>query len=200
MRLHPQSARQRYHAAGWSAPNHAWKVHLMRTAVTTIAVLLASLATAAAQANSELRPAQYSLKNTDVYYATPFSRKVATGSVIPFDKTYAEMTAEQKRFLRSQYENMADADEPPFPEAGLERIFRAVARGQQKRLARGELSIIVDIDASGMATKASVYSTPDTDLANYTAGVLLKQRYKPALCGGQTCAMQFPFRVTLTVD
>lgn len=172
----------------------------MRRVVAVGALVIASLAGAGVRAQPEGAPKRYSLKAMDSTFATPYSRKVASGSAIPFDKTYAELAEEEKRLVRSQYENMAETDEPPFPLAGLAPLYRAVADGQQRRLAEGELSVIVDVDASGQALQAAVYKTPDPALASYVAGVLLKQKYKPAVCGGQACAMQFPFRIKLNVE
>lgn len=80
------------------------------------------------------------------------------------------------------------------------QLYRAVAAGQQRRLAEGSLSIIVDVDANGQAQQAAVYHTPDAALVSYVAGVLLKQLYKPAGCGGQPCAMSFPVRIKPGVE
>jgi hypothetical protein len=135
----------------------------------------------------------------DANFATPYATTVATGSAIPFDKTYAQLSPGQKALVRSQYENMSEDDQPPYPEEGLAPLYRAVAAGQRKRKAEGQLSILVDIDSSGQAVRAAVYQTPDTELANYIAFTLMKQRYKAAICGGKACAMVFPFRIKLAV-
>lgn len=160
----------------------------------------ASPAGASGPVEAQAPPARYSLKAMDATFATPFSRKLAFGSPIPFDKTYAELDEVHKRWLRSQYENMAETDEPPFPRFGLAPLYRAVADVQRQVSVRGDLSIIVDVDSSGQATRAAVYETPDPGIANRVAALLLRHPYKPAVCGGQPCAMQFAFRVQLRVD
>ena len=172
----------------------------MHSVVANAILMSVLLPSAMAQVSPETAPKRYSLKAMDGTFATPYSRKVASGSALPFDKTYAELTEDQKRLVRSQYESMAESDEPPYPQAGLAPLYRAVADGQQRRGAEGDLSIIVDVDISGQAIRAAVYATPDSALGNYVAGVLLKQKYKPAVCGGQACAMQFPFRIKLKVE
>ncbi len=172
----------------------------MRTTTAIAAVLVGSLFCHLATADETPAPKKYSLKALDSTFATPYSPKMATNSLIPFDKTYAELSNEEKRLVRSQYEGMGELDEPPFPKNGLAPLYRAVADGQQRRLAEGDLSIIVDIDSTGQATKAAVYKTPDAALANYVAGVLLKHPYKPGVCDGKPCSMAYPFRVKLRTE
>ena len=172
----------------------------MHTTAAVAAVLIGSLFCHLATADETPTPRKYSLKALDGNFATPYSWKMATNSLIPFDKPYAELSNEEKRLVRSQYESLGELDEPPFPKNGLAPLYRAVANGQQRRQAEGDLSINVDIDATGQATKAAIYKTPDTALANYVAGVLLKHPYKPAVCDGKPCAMAYPFRITLRTE
>ena len=50
-----------------------------------------------------------------------------------------------------------------------------------------------DVDAAGKATAAHVYSTPGKNTSDYMTAVLLRERYKPALCAGTPCAQQYLF-------
>ena len=59
----------------------------MRSVIKFSATLLALLCGAAACANPDSAPRRYSLKALDSAFATPYARKVASGSAIPFDKT-----------------------------------------------------------------------------------------------------------------
>jgi len=115
-------------------------------------------------------------------------------SKIPLNKTYAELTPEQKTELRKMYENLPEGDEPPFPEQGMKPIFSAIRKAQRIRQARGELNMAVTVDAQGNATKVEdrggVYDAQMTEIAQQ---VLLLTKYKPAVCGGQPCTMQFRF-------
>jgi hypothetical protein len=128
------------------------------------------------------------------------SRRIeASGSIVPFDKSYAELTEKQKDLVKSQYVGVTGSDEPPFPAAGLAKIYRAVHAAQRKRLASGLLSVLVEIDASGAPVSAAVYQTPDPELGKAVASLLLLEMYKPGICDGQPCAMTFPFRVQFGV-
>lgn len=144
-------------------------------------------------------PARYTIKQNQPDTGTWIPKNIVDSSVLPLNKTYAELTPAQQAALRSQYVGMAETDEPPFPATGLGPIFSALAQGQQKRLASGPLIIFVNVDARGQAQSAEVVQTPDRDMARFAAAVLMNQSFKPAVCGGAPCAMQFPLRVDLRV-
>jgi len=50
---------------------------------------------------------------------------------VPFDKRYSNSRLSSKRILKSQYQRMGDADEPPFPVNGLRPIYLMLANGQR---------------------------------------------------------------------
>ena len=125
---------------------------------------------------------------------TIIKKDIRWDSRIPLDKTYAELTPEQKAELHAMYENMAEGDEPPFPENGIKPIFNVIRKAQRLRLARGELNMAVTVGADGKATKVEdlggVYDIQMTEIAQQ---ILLLTKYKPAVCKGQPCTMQFRF-------
>jgi hypothetical protein len=62
-------------------------------------------------------------------------------SKIPLNKTYGELTPEQKEELRAMYESMPADEEPPFPAQGMKPIFNAIKQAQAKLLAKGVLNL-----------------------------------------------------------
>ena len=100
--------------------------------------------------------------------------------------------------MKSQYDKMGDNDEPPFPLNGLRSIYKPVADAQQRLNAKGHLSMYVDVDSQGKPVSVSVFESPDPQMTKIAAAVLMLQDYKPAICNGQPCRMQFPFRIDLT--
>src|SRR5436853_287091 len=52
-------------------------------------------------------------------------------SPIPLNKTYGELTDEQKAALHKMYEKLGPNDEPPFPAEGMKPIFNAVKKAQR---------------------------------------------------------------------
>jgi hypothetical protein len=119
---------------------------------------------------------------------------------VPPEKSYAQLTPEQKRSVKGNYDKMPDADEPPYPLNGLASILRASEKLQHSLLVRGELSMAATIDAHGNATSVEVYKSPDPQMAKAMAGVLMLEKYKPAVCNGSPCQMQYPFRMNFHVD
>ena len=157
-------------------------------------LLLAASATSACAADDE-RP-RYSLKEDDAaHMGTRVRNEIARGGIIPFDRRYEELTNAQREYLKSQYESMGANDEPPFPVNGLASIYKVVAKGQQKFLVTGDMSLAVEVNGQGEATSVSIFKSPDAELTKFVASVLMFQKYKPAVCNGSPCTMQFPFRV-----
>jgi len=125
---------------------------------------------------------------------TIIRKDIRWNSKIPLDKTYEQLTDEQKAELHAMYETLGEGDEPPFPENGIKPIFNAIKKAQRIRQARGELILAVTVGPDGKATLVeelgSVYDIQLTELAQQ---VLLLTKYKPGKCKGQPCTMKFKF-------
>ncbi len=136
------------------------------------------------------KPAKYSIKG-DHPSRGLFKNDVATGS-LPFKKRYSELTPEEQATLKAAYENMDAADEPPFPINGLHSIYKTLADAQGVLGVKGNLVLYVDVNSEGRATSVAVMQSPDERMTRFAAGVVMREKYKPAVCGGQPCNMQFP--------
>jgi hypothetical protein len=167
----------------------------MRSAVMVLAVVL-SACQANPAADERSQPARFSIKQDEPSTGSTISREIVIAGTVPFDKRYSELTVEQRRIVKSQYERMGDADEPPFPVNGLRPIYLMLASGQQELRVNGPLTIFVEVDSKGRATKVSILQSPNPAMAKFAASVLLQEKYKPALCNGIPCTMEFPFRTT----
>jgi hypothetical protein len=142
---------------------------------------------------------QYTVKQTAPSLGSNVRRDVIKAGAVPLDKRYDELTAEQKDILKSSYEKMKAEDEPPFPAKGLMPIVNAIrdAHEQTALQYKGPLTLYVDVDSSGNAKSVSVVQSPDKMITQVAAMALVKQTYKPAVCDGKPCAMQYPFHVDL---
>jgi hypothetical protein len=115
-------------------------------------------------------------------------------SKIPLNKTYAELTDEQKAALNKMYETLGPGDEPPFPAEGIKPIFNAVKKAQRIVQARGRLDMKVTGGPDGKAIKVEDFGTVRTGQMTETAQqVLLLTTYQPGMCNGTPCTMQFRF-------
>ena len=159
-------------------------------------LLCAPLIASAADATP---PKRYSLKQTEPSGGTHIVRELASSN-LPLDKPYGELTPQQQRVVKAQYEELGPDDEPPYPLNGPRGIVRALADGRNRLHVNGKLLLAVDVNSSGEATAVSVMSSPDDRLTQYAAAVLMKEKYKPARCNGAPCAMQYPVRILMKAD
>jgi len=151
-------------------------------------------------ASAQTDPPQYALRDDSQQTGSIIRKEIAWSSQLPLNRTYAELTTEQKKHFHSNYESIAPGDEPPFPIEGLKPIVAAISKAQKIRLAHGDLRLIVTVGPDGMGKKVESFGTvEDAEMTKFAVSVLLLTKYKPAVCNGAPCTMQFPFRCTLKV-
>ena len=168
-----------------------------------IAASLGALSTAHAQ--SMVNPASSNNMTQQILHESTsdtgslLKKGLTWDSKIPLSKTYAEFSPKEKADFLALYEAMGPGDEPPFPIEGIKPIFNAVKKAQYKYKARGELNFAVSVGPDGKATKVEDYGSSNRpEMTEFASSILLMTRFKPAVCGGKPCAMQFPFRLRLT--
>ena len=115
-------------------------------------------------------------------------------------KTWQELSDSHRKFMRGHYNNMPNEDEPPYPKAGLISIYQPILKIQNRFTGKGKVEMYVTVESSGKPRSVSVYQSPDPDLTREIASVLMLTEYKPAICNGQPCTMEFPLVLTLTID
>ncbi len=118
---------------------------------------------------------------------------------VPIDKSYAQLTDAEKRLVKSDYEPMGQDDEPPYPLHGLRTILETTEKLQKRLKVNGALALAVNVNAYGKPVSVEVLRSPDAQMAKLVATVLMLQTYKPAICSGVPCEMQFPFRMIFYV-
>lgn len=170
----------------------------MQKNLIALAAGLLSCVPLMACADAPAPPQRYSIKQDRPDTGSHILRETVN-SDLPPDKPYGELTTQQQRVVKAQYEQMGPNDEPPYPLNGPQGLYKAMVSGQNKRLARGTLSLVVNVDAGGEAVSVAVLSSPDPELTQFAARLLIQAKYKPARCDGAPCAMQYPFRINLTV-
>jgi hypothetical protein len=119
---------------------------------------------------------------------------------IPINLTYEQLSPSDRIKVHNNYEAIAPGDEPPFPAGGLVAILDPLRKAQQKLLVTEELSLVAVIDSTGKAIEVSAYGSQDSAMAKTAAHLLLLTPFKPAVCSGQPCQMQFPLRMNFRVE
>jgi hypothetical protein len=126
---------------------------------------------------------------------THLGGNVVKNIAVPPDKSYEELTAYEKQVVKSRYDKMADGDEPPYPIDGTKKLIAGANQLARRYQPEGVLSLVVDIDEHGTPTAVSALQSPGTDFTRAVATLLMVQKYKPAVCSGQPCKMQYPFSI-----
>jgi hypothetical protein len=157
-----------------------------------VAASVAAPVTAAVAADPD-----YALRQSSL--GSRIERTVAQSQSIPMNLAYADLSPEQKEIVRNWYEALGPNDEPPFPRAGLNSIFRHVAEVQRAAQTTGTVRMDVEIDAKGVAQSVQVLESPDPQVARAIASVLMQAAYKPGLCAGTPCRMSYPFLITFSL-
>jgi len=130
----------------------------------------------------------------DVLTGSVVPQAIITGP-LPFDSTYAALTAEQKAVLSDEYESLPRGDEPPFPAYGIRHMVRPLISFVETYNPVGPLIAAAEIDSRGNAVAVTVYQSPDPQLSRLVTGAMTFEKFKPASCKGKPCAMQYVLRV-----
>jgi hypothetical protein len=140
---------------------------------------------------------RYRLKDDAPPTGSHIAETRAYANRYPLDRPYSRFTPEEKARLRAEYESMPEEDEPPFPEQGFRPIIEQIARMIPLLRVEGYIHINVTVDKDGKATKFDLMKYPSNESARSVAYLLSQAKYKPAVCSGQPCEMQLPFRANL---
>ena len=124
--------------------------------------------------------------------------RTAMRSTLPLNRRYAELDDAEKAALRADYEGMPAADEPPFPAQGLLPVFHAIKEGMDRLGALGAMTLVADVDSEGKVRHVDSYGKVDPDFARFASRVLAATTFKPAVCAGKPCNMQFVLRMSFT--
>jgi hypothetical protein len=126
--------------------------------------------------------------------------KEVRGGAVPFKKTWEAMSKDEQRLIRQGYPMLHEEDEPPYPINGTAKLYRLISEGQSHILATGVLRMNVLVDSSGAPSTVTVFASPDPITTKVATFVVMKEKYKPALCAGIPCPMIFPFSMHFGVE
>lgn len=158
----------------------------------SMALLAAACAVANLACAAGLEPVVYSQKDTTVGTMIPQAYLTST---VPFDRTWAQLSAAQKAVIAADYDSLPAGDEPPFPRYGLAHLVEPANKFFQTWSWSGPFVAGVSIDATGAVKEIKVFDSPNPDMTRVIAALLLNEPFKPATCGGEACARDFVLRL-----
>ena len=117
----------------------------------------------------------------------------AASDTVPVDKRWDQLLpSQQALFKRSWYEDMPDADEPPYPVNGPSEILADIIKIKNALPVTGVLFATVLVDETGKGVQVTFHQIPDEKLRQVLGYALLKPQFKPARCSGKPCVMEYP--------
>jgi Gram-negative bacterial TonB protein C-terminal len=149
----------------------------------------------ASNAMAQSARSEFAIKEYLPRAGTSILRDALKSPRVPVNKRFAELNAEERKALQGYYENFDAANEPPFPTEGLKPVMELLVKMQNKLVDNGALRLMVTIDAAGVAKSVKVIESTSPEMAKAAAGVMMFTKFKPALCKGQPCEMDFPLHV-----
>jgi hypothetical protein len=165
---------------------------MSRIVLLSACFLVAAHAQAQAQPSPQpLAPPEYGIKEDEPRVGTRIKRQVVSAGRIPINRRWHELTPEEQAIVRSAYETMAAGDEPPFPADGLKPLLDAIRQAERHLLVAGKLLLVATVDSKGEAQTVKVLASPDNAMTQFVAKVLIATKFKPAVCGGQPCCMDY---------
>jgi hypothetical protein len=144
--------------------------------------------------------AGYSAQEATPKTGSRLRENIGSTSLYPLDRPWHRFTDEQKAKVRALYEDMPVEDEPPFPAKGMQPVLQDLSRILGAARAEGVVHLEMTVDPTGKTTAFKIYKMPDLDTAKYVAVVFNATKFKPAVCGGKPCQMDFPFRLRIVPD
>lgn len=165
-------------------------------AITAATAALISPLSATAQAP----PPEYEIKFDRPRTGSLIRLHAVRTTGLPINLTYQQLSPEQRAAVHSWYENIAPRDEPPFPAEGTKPIHDAIRQGQAKLLVTGELFLIATVEPTGEVSAVTAIGSPSPEMTKFAATILMLTQFKPAVCAGQPCRMDFPLRYEFRVD
>ncbi len=158
---------------------------------TVVALCAASALASAADATNSTSP-HYVWSNQK----GEASRIVGSSAVPPW-KGYAQLTPDEKSVVRAGYGALGAGDEPPYPLAGTQAIIRAIHRDAAPAGRESTVHVVARVSADGTVEHVDVRSAPYPAMGQRLASMLKKSAFKPAMCKGEPCAMEYPLVFTI---
>jgi hypothetical protein len=151
-------------------------------------------------------PPQYTVRG-DAPVGTQIGQHVGDAGGLPLNRRYDELNDGEKLRVRemvARYDDRLESDgEPPFPLDGLKPVYQSfqaeyqefVQKGRYRYPWQGTFTLIAAVEADGQVVRVTQQGLSPADIGRTTAGVVRHTKFKPAVCHGQPCRMNFPFRV-----
>ncbi|KQV54335.1 hypothetical protein ASD07_07355 [Duganella sp. Root336D2] len=169
----------------------------MKTIICSLALVLGNGIAASCMAQSN--PSDYTIREDEPGVNSHIRRTLMESKTIAVNKRYHELSAEDRAELHSWWESMPEGDEPPFPAYGLKPVHSAMLEAQSMLRVEGELYLVATVDSNGEVIQVKAVGSPSPEMTKFAASVIGVTKFKPAICGGKPCKMDYPFSYKFTM-
>lgn len=138
------------------------------------------------------RSPEYGIREDTPKIGSMIRRFVTEPVSIPVNRPYDQFSAADKAAFNQYYESVDAGSEPPFPAEGMKAVLEPIAKAQARLLVRGDLFLVAKISPTGEATEVKAIGSPSAAMTTFASQVLMLTKFKPAVCGGVPCSMEFP--------
>ncbi len=181
--------------AGFSPQRVPSLMYVLQTGALALAVLMILASTPSfSQTSAPAVTSEHGVRAEEAPTGSMIRRYAIRDTPLPVNKRYHEFSAEEKAKLHGYYENIVPGDEPPFPENGLNPVLNAIIKAQEKLRVRGDLFLIASVGSDGLVSEVKAIGSPSPEMTQFAAATLVVTKFKPAICAGKPCAMQYPLR------
>lgn len=142
----------------------------------------------------------HSLPRPDQFARATSPGAVTTKEGVPLNLRWDQLSDAQRAVVRSWYVDIPPGDEPPYPRDGLRPVIDAVWQGQHRMRDTGDLMVVATVNGRGETEEVKAFGTTDKALVDYISRVVMKTRFKPAVCGGAPCRMDFPLNLRMKLE
>jgi hypothetical protein len=170
----------------------------MRINILSLALIVATLLISVPDSASAKQD-----KDQNTYYlygdprpGTKFKQKLFT-DVVPFNKSYNEMSAPLQARVKAPYGGLRDSEHPPFPSEGSQAIYYPLFKANRDLLSEGDVLAIAMISATGDVKQVSIYKSPKDSIATMINYIITNTKFDPATCDGVPCEMEYLFETRL---
>jgi hypothetical protein len=163
-------------------------------------IFLLTLIAASVSTFAQTPGPQYGIKEDEPRIGSQIRRYAVKPLTIAINLPYEQLSPSDRIKVHHNYEAIAPGDEPPFPAGGLVAILDPIRKVQQKLLVSEDLFLVAMVDRTGKAIEVSAFGPQDSTMTKVASQLLLLTPFKPAVCSGQPCQMQFPLRMRFRVD
>jgi hypothetical protein len=138
---------------------------------------------------------RYSLTKQGNTMSTADRHTIAYNFDVPADKSWDELTPEQKALVKRPYAVLLKDDEPPYPVGGSKRMYSYFSEVARRTDSNWYFVAYASIDASGQVVGLNILEAPSPEMTQILKAVLVQQKFKPAKCSGEPCPMLFALQV-----